>query len=402
MDDQLPRYFVFLATLPLRGLRYLTLHNCEISSTVLSPVPPVLLPLVDLELLDCYVASPGYSAAPLDLRNVRRLWIEPATVGKNLQSLIPHDLEQLSYRPVRSRDGTDMLFSSPDRPRQWPCPVDSFKPFPRLTFLVLEFVRVDFARFQDIVTSCPNLQHLDLTDSIWLEGGSVLRDSDFPEEGLACALEHVPQLRFLALGYIPFGRNYFFGEPVPHVLQTACRQREIDFRWQRAALSDGGSGSSAYRDDHFGFEHQDPDEDPSGQSNEGVADRAPQVSRNSLPSPSPSASSAWSFAGPDDSTADSTNRYRLWNLPRVDRNPLDADDAPSAPASLVDGQEYVEREADEPRLEEGFQAREDEEGLEEEAEPWREWADASDVAEADRMWREFDDGGAGEVVVSSP
>ncbi|GAA5904563.1 hypothetical protein JCM8208_004817 [Rhodotorula glutinis] len=341
-DDFVYRPFNTLRTICQQGL---PLESIASSCDFCAPRPyllPAVAPRVSSVYLDHTDYGPTRVGDGIDLKHVRHLHLKAQWLFDMMR--LPRGLETLvlesTQRPSRHTD-----------PAMWEdelCWNEIFSAPD--TFCALQSVRLMGARVRtsglaQLAAAAPNLERLELHRSLW-------DDIDLcrPEQDAALVeiLFSLPRLRFLHLGEVPCQ-----GETIL-ATRAHCRLFDIELEYRCEASTPSLSPIRA-----------------SSPSSDLDADTPTFPSYPALHrSPSPT--------------------------PQPDYGDLAA--APIVRArTAAEAQQYADAPAAQPRLEPGFEARDD--GVDEEldeAAPWDGWGSECDVGEADRAWRECDDEGAWE------
>ncbi|GJN88604.1 hypothetical protein Rhopal_001570-T1 [Rhodotorula paludigena] len=281
---------------------------------------------------------------------------------------------------------------------------------PALTRVTLEYIWLDLRDFGDLVHKAPNLVHVDLVDSVW-HSCEWLVDSACSDEILCNFVAHLLKLRRLRLGYLPLPKRH------SSLRQTTyhCHAQGIELLWRStiapevwSALADHaldynttptGEGVDAavpdeidqrfplailWRDDDDVRDSPACDEaalDPFGHDNVDPGAPTPPAFDNDVER---DAWEAWVLA------LDETQSASLDGVLPYERASSASPD-PSADIPPGEGRDYLfAPPASERRFEAEYEALDlvDEEN----DEPWLEWQERADIAEADREWSEW--GGA--------
>ncbi|GAA6004555.1 hypothetical protein JCM10207_000932 [Rhodosporidiobolus poonsookiae] len=258
--------------------------------------------------------------------------------------------------------------------RRHPLPV--FPSTPSLTRLTFQATSLSLQGFEKLTSAFPNLEYLDLRDSIW-HGGEWI--PPFYSSAVSVLLEctrALPALKHLALGFLPLVSH---AHRLPAV-QRACFERGINFSFQPFYPYDFNESLGE------------------------VESEEEEVWRTEAPSSGASDDELDWWVDEIDDPAD-WERYRLARFP--DEHARDApsriDYAPStAPTSINSDFFSPEPESpspsflvgppDEPRFEADYEALD--EADEDDVEPWMSWSEdvSRDIGEGDRSWRELECG----------
>ncbi|GAA5996117.1 uncharacterized protein JCM10292_007404 [Rhodotorula paludigena] len=373
---------------------------------IIPPARRVKIPTPRLSLGPlCYDIPLDYQSLPLDIESVRAIVIETRFEVHGLATWLPETVESLAYRPVWGRA----------RARQFDCghfaqlcyPLNGHAHWPALKTVVLEFVVFTFANFADLVDKAPNLENIDLTDSAWhpCEWYEGAREA---ETRLCGILTRLPHLKRLRLGFLALRAR--FGT----MRQTYgyCRKRGIEFYWRPTIGPEPSEPQGEAEDAAQAVEESvGPDgavpalvadhrfplaivwRDETGVSgSKADEDDALDPFGHEMTISEPSTPPMFDYEAVRD--AWQARALALAEVPRSSDVVLPYERASSAsPDSSADippgeGRDYVSSPApSQRRFEAGYEALDLVD--EEDDEPWLEWQDRADIAQADRQWSEW-------------
>ncbi|GJN88618.1 hypothetical protein Rhopal_001584-T1 [Rhodotorula paludigena] len=402
-EIDLDKYYDTLLAIDLNRFTSLRLDGID---EMAPPPRRVTIPTPHLSLGPRYLDIPlTYEDLLLDIESVRVIVIEPCDELEGLATWLPATVESLAYRPTWSRARARDFDC--DRYPQLCYPLVGHAHFSALKTVVLEFVVFTFEYFADLVDKAPNLEIIDLTDSAWhsCEWHEGPREA---ETRLCGILNRLPHLKRLRLGFLALRAR--FGT----MRQTYgyCRKRGIEFHWrptmgpepseplgeaedaaQTVEESVGPDGAVpalvadhrfplaiVWRDD-MGVSGSKADED------DALDPFGHEMTVSEPPTPP-------MFDYEAERDAWEARALALAEVPRAPDVVLPYERAssaspdPSADIPPGEGRDYLSSPpASQRRFEPGYEALDLVD--EEDDEPWLEWQDRADIAEADRQWREW-------------
>ncbi|GAA6004543.1 hypothetical protein JCM10207_000926 [Rhodosporidiobolus poonsookiae] len=351
------------------------------STWSLSPdCPLITLPLERITLTDCDMGLlPIVKMLPcLASPTLKHLSISSClSLGPDLTPLLSPSLETFTFtwanhKPpphLWGRDCESHAFTGR-------IPLPTFPSSSNLTRLTFECASLSLQDLEKLTSSLPNLEYLDLRDSVWHCCQWAPPFYTYAVDVLRECIRALSALEHLALGFLPLVSN---AHRLPAV-QRACFERGIDFSFQPFYPYDF--------DESLGEVEADEEE----------------VWRTEAPSSGASDDELDWWVDEIDDPAD-WERYRLARFPAEHARdaPSRIDFAPStAPTSINSCCSSPEPESpsasflvgppDEPRFEADYEALD--EADEDDFEPWLSWSEdvSRDIGEGDRSWRELECG----------
>ena len=390
----------FLAGLDLSRCESLQLPPLDCESLEPPNRAAILIPIKCLIVRDCFeVSDPHFLSRYFDLRNVRRLEIQPSDpegIDLSLLRSFPSTLETLAIRGTAV--GLRLSWNGMS--------------FPRLTQLALHRFVLVFGDLVDIVRRFPLLRNLDFTRSVW-------NDDSITDRVWSESLSLLRHLQTLWTGTI-YCESASACRRIRQAIGGYCDRNSISVTCtvkRRAARSDSLSSLDTDPELCDGTPRGVCCGDPLDLDNQQSVGNFEEQQDRSEDDDEDSAVSEWlrgvSVADPDIPDYERFNRDGIpwhWVFDSRGRPTAVPDDlafySPTAAfadeAAFSDDDdvgtetsiEYMPPLPDVPRLEDGYEAHDtdtdNEDGDDFGPEPWLTWSEFCDLESAERAWSRFD------------